>query len=205
MEVILLDRVRNLGGVGDRVNVRGGYGRNYLIPQGKATPASASNVAAFEERRAELEKAAAGALGTAQTRAQALSGVSISLIRNAGDEGKLFGSVTVRDVVEALAAEGHDVDRGDVNLPDGPIREVGTSIAEILLHADVVANIAVNVTTGQPGELEENDALDSDPVSDSALDLDNDQDTVWEAGENSPDDDDDDDDDEVAGVVESAE
>lgn len=147
MEVILLKRIRNLGNVGDRVAVRGGFGRNYLIPKGEAIPASPENVAAFEQQRAALEKVANEELTRAQTLAATLEGITISVTRNAGAEGKLFGSVAARDVAEALVDNGHDIDRRTVNLPEGPIREVGSYTAELHLHADVVATLSVEVVS----------------------------------------------------------
>jgi len=146
MEVILLDNVGSLGGLGDRVDVKPGYGRNFLIPQGKAVPATAENVEKFEARRAELEAAAAATLGAAQKRAEAIQALEqLQIAATAGEEGKLFGSVGTRDIADALTAAGCDTDKAEVRLPDGAIRELGEYEIMIQLHADVVttANIAV--------------------------------------------------------------
>lgn len=146
MEVILLDNVGSLGGLGDRVDVKPGYGRNFLIPQGKAVPATAENVEKFEARRAELEAAAAATLSAAQKRAEAIQALEqLQIAATAGEEGKLFGSIGTRDIADALTAVGCDVDKAEVRLPDGAIRELGEYEIMIQLHADVVttANIAV--------------------------------------------------------------
>ena len=146
MEVILLDNVGSLGGLGDRVDVKPGYGRNFLIPQGKAVPATPENVEKFEARRAELEAAAAATLGAAQKRAEGIQALEqVQIAATAGEEGKLFGSVGTRDIAEALTAAGCDTDKSEVRLPDGAIRELGEYEIMIQLHADVVttANIAV--------------------------------------------------------------
>ena len=145
MQVILLEKIRYLGDVGDRVDVKGGYGRNYLLPQGKAVFASPDNVARFEAQRAELEKAAADALGKAQARAAALQGVTVSIAHKAGEGGRLFGSVTTREIADALAAAGHEVDRQELNLPEGSIRSLGSYPVVLNLHADVVAQVTVEV------------------------------------------------------------
>ena len=146
MEVILLDNVGSLGGLGDRVDVKPGYGRNFLIPQGKAVPATQENIEKFEARRAELEAAAAATLDAAQKRGdaiQALEGVQITA--TAGEEGKLFGSVGTRDIAEALTAAGCDTDKAEVRLPDGVIRELGDYEIMIQLHAEVMATINLSV------------------------------------------------------------
>lgn len=146
MEVILLDNVGSLGGLGDRVDVKPGYGRNFLIPQGKAVPATAENVEKFEARRAELEAAAAATLSAAQKRAEAIQALEqLQIAATAGEEGKLFGSIGTRDIADALTAVGCDADKAEVRLPDGAIRELGEYEIMIQLHADVVttANIAV--------------------------------------------------------------
>src|SRR5579885_1812264 len=122
MEVILLQKVENLGNLGDKVKVRPGYGRNFLIPQGKAKPATAKNIEEFEKRRAELEKQAAEALSHAQERKSALEGKSVTLSAKAGQEGKLFGSVGTVDIAEALTNAGLKVERKEVRMPQGPIR-----------------------------------------------------------------------------------
>ena len=146
MEVILLEKVANLGGLGDKVNVRPGYGRNYLIPQGKAKPATAENIAYFEAQRAELERKAAEELATAQARAEKLEALSVTIAANAGEEGKLFGSVGPQDVADAVTAAGEALARHEVRMPEGPIRAVGEYSIELHLHADVNATVSVNVT-----------------------------------------------------------
>ena len=146
MEVILLDNVGSLGGLGDRVEVKPGYGRNFLIPQGKAVPATPENVEKFEARRAELEAAAAATLDAAQKRAEAIQALElVQIAATAGEEGKLFGSVGTRDIAEALTAAGCETDKSEVRLPDGAIRELGEYEIMIQLHAEVAttANIAI--------------------------------------------------------------
>jgi large subunit ribosomal protein L9 len=145
MEVILLERVRGLGDVGDRVEVKGGFGRNFLLPKGKAVFATKQNIADFEARRAELETAANAARSAAQTQAETIQGLALQISCKAGDGGKLFGSVSLREVLDALAAQGHELDRHDLVLPDGQIRELGNYVAEIHLHADVVVQVSVEV------------------------------------------------------------
>ncbi len=143
MELILLQKVANLGNIGDRVKVKSGYGRNYLLPQGKATVATAENIAKFEARRAELEKAAQEELKSAQTRAAKLEGVKLSLNAKAGGEGKLFGSVGTTDITEALNKAGHKIERSEVRLPHGPIRQAGEHTVHIHLHTDVTVDLTV--------------------------------------------------------------
>ncbi len=146
MEVILLENISNLGSLGDRVNVKAGFGRNYLVPQGKAVPATAGNIAAFEERRAELEAAAAATLAAAQLRADAINALGlISIAANAGEEGKLFGSVGTRDIAEAVTAAGCEVDKSEVRLPEGVLRELGEYEITIQVHGDVFADVAIAV------------------------------------------------------------
>ena len=149
MEIILLENVGNLGVLGDKVDVKPGYGRNFLIPQGKAVPATEDNVARFEARRAELEAAAAASLEAAQERAAAvecLEGVSIAA--TAGEEGKLFGSVGTRDIADAVTAAGVSVDKSEVRLPEGVIRELGDYEVMLQLHGNVAVSIAVAVIAG---------------------------------------------------------
>lgn len=145
MEVILLEKVANLGSLGDKVKVKAGYGRNFLLPYGKAVPATADNLKAFEERRAELEKAAAEKLAEAQARAEKLEGASVTITSKAGEEGKLFGSIGVRDIADAITATGIEVEKSEVRLPEGPLRVVGEYEIELQLHSDVtvVINLAV--------------------------------------------------------------
>jgi len=145
MEVILLEKVANLGSLGDKVKVKAGYGRNFLLPYGKAVPATEANLKAFEERRAELEKAAAEALAAAQARAEALEGASFSISSKAGDEGKLFGSIGVRDIAEVITAAGTAVEKSEVRLPEGPIREIGEFDIELHLHSDVDVTVKLAV------------------------------------------------------------
>jgi large subunit ribosomal protein L9 len=145
MEVILLEKVANLGSLGDKVKVKAGYGRNFLLPYGKAVPATADNLKAFEERRAELEKAAAEKLAAAQSRAEALNGASITITSKAGEEGKLFGSIGVRDIADAITAAGTEVEKSEVRLPEGPLRVVGEYEIELQLHSDVSASINLAV------------------------------------------------------------
>ncbi|WP_339805103.1 50S ribosomal protein L9 [uncultured Marinobacter sp.] len=145
MEVILLEKVANLGTLGDKVKVKSGYGRNFLLPYGKAVAATAENLQAFEARRAELEKAAAEKLATAQSRAEVLEGQSFTIASKAGDEGKLFGSIGVRDIADAVTAGGTDVEKSEVRLPEGPLRAVGEYEIELQLHSDVTVAIKLAV------------------------------------------------------------
>ncbi len=145
MEVILLDKVENLGNLGDQVKVKPGYGRNYLIPKGKAKPATPENIKYFEERRAELEKAAAEALQAAEQRKAQLEGLTVTINAKAGDEGKLFGSVGTADIAEAVTAAGVEIGRHEVRMPEGPIRSTGEYEIELHLHSDVDATVQVVV------------------------------------------------------------
>lgn len=143
MEVILLERVENLGNLGDKVNVKPGYGRNFLIPGGKAQAATADNVAAFEARRAELEKNAEEVLTTAEARKTALEAVKVTILANAGEEGKLFGSVGPADIASAVIAAGVDIEKKEVRMPEGPLREVGEFEVGIHLHTDINTSLTV--------------------------------------------------------------
>lgn len=146
MEVILLENVANLGTLGDKVNVRPGYGRNFLLPQKKAVPATKENIEVFEARRAELEKAAAEALAAAQGRAEKIAELGQVTIRaQAGEEGKLFGSVAVADIADALTAAGIELEKREVTLPEGPIRVTGEYEVELQLHPEVMQSIKVIV------------------------------------------------------------
>lgn len=146
MEVILLENIGNLGNLGDKVDVKAGYGRNFLIPQGKAVPATEDNVAKFEARRAELEAAAAEALAGAEARAETINALGlITITANAGEEGKLFGSVGTRDIAEAVTAAGAEIDKAEVRLPEGALRELGEYEVAIQLLGDVTASVAVAV------------------------------------------------------------
>lgn len=146
MEIILLQKVTNLGNIGDRVKVKSGYGRNFLLPKGKATLATADNVAKFEVRRADLEKNAHQELAAAQARAVKLEGFKLTLTAKAGSEGKLFGSVGNTDIVEALTNAGHVVSRAEVRMGSGPIRHVGDHVVQLHLHADVLVDVPVTIT-----------------------------------------------------------
>ncbi len=143
MEVILLDKVTNLGGLGDKVKVKSGYGRNYLLPYGKAVPATAENVKHFEERRAELEKAAGEKLSAAQSRADMVNGKDVTIVAKAGDEGKLFGSIGTRDIAQAISAMGTEIEKSEVKLPEGALRAIGEYEIDLQLHSDVVATVKV--------------------------------------------------------------
>jgi len=145
MEVILLEKIGKLGNLGDKVNVKSGFGRNYLIPQGKAVSATEANMARFEERRAELEKESADKLASAQARAEALEGLNVTIASKAGDEGKLFGSVGSKDIADALTAAGTAVEKSEVRLPNGVIRTIGQFEIAVQLHAEVMANITLTV------------------------------------------------------------
>ncbi|SDK55845.1 50S ribosomal protein L9 [Microbulbifer yueqingensis] len=145
MEVILLDKVGKLGNVGDRVEVKAGFGRNFLLPSGKAIAATAANIAEFEAKRADLEAAAAAKVKTAEERAEKLNDLVVTIAANAGDEGKLFGSIGARDIAEAITAAGVEVAKAEVNLPQGTLRETGEYEIDLQLHADVVATVKVVV------------------------------------------------------------
>ncbi|MDX5298963.1 MAG: 50S ribosomal protein L9 [Gammaproteobacteria bacterium] len=145
MEVILLEKIGNLGVLGDKVKVRAGYGRNYLIPYGKAVPATESNIKEFEVRRAELEKAAADKLATAQARAADLQDKVFTVSAKAGDEGKLFGSVGARDIADIITAGGVAVSKSEVRLPEGPLRTTGEFVVELHLHADVNVDVTIAI------------------------------------------------------------
>ncbi|MEA3404539.1 MAG: 50S ribosomal protein L9 [Pseudomonadota bacterium] len=145
MNVILLEKVQNLGLLGEQVSVKSGFARNFLIPQGKAKAATKENVAEFEKIRAELEKEAAALHAVAEGIYENLNGQVIAIEAVAGDEGKLFGSIGTQDVAEALAAAGFEVERRNVRMPDGALRHVGTYEIDVQLHTDVVASITVDV------------------------------------------------------------
>jgi large subunit ribosomal protein L9 len=146
MQVILLENVGNLGNLGDMVEVKPGYGRNFLIPQGKAVPATKENIAEFEARRAELEKAAAEAHAAAVARAEQLGELGmITIPANAGEEGKLFGSVGTRDIADAVTAAGCEIDKAEVRLPEGALRETGEYVIAVQLHPEVMVDLTVAV------------------------------------------------------------
>jgi large subunit ribosomal protein L9 len=143
MDIILLQKVANLGNIGDRVKVRSGYGRNYLLPHGKATLATPDNVKRFEARREELEKAAREHLSSATERAAALKDFKLTIVAKAGTEGKLFGSIGTSDIAEALSRQGFKVERSEVRMPNGPLRMVGEHSVGLHLHADIDVTLAV--------------------------------------------------------------
>ena len=145
MEIILLERIAGLGGLGDRVDVKPGYARNYLVPQGKALSATERNIARFEERRAELERQAADEVVRAERRSQDLAALDLVIARRAGGEGRLFGSVGIIDVAEAATAAGVEVRRNEVRMPDGPIRQTGRYEVAVRVHPDVEAAVRVAV------------------------------------------------------------
>ncbi|MFK8015589.1 MAG: 50S ribosomal protein L9 [Gammaproteobacteria bacterium] len=145
MNVILLEKIDNLGTIGDTVNVKPGYGRNYLLPQGKATLATKENLARFEGMRAELEKKSADELIRAKARGEQLEKLELTLSAKAGTEGKLFGSIGTFDIVEAVTAAGAEVERSEVRLGDGPLRSTGEHTVEFHLHSDVSVELTVTV------------------------------------------------------------
>ena len=145
MQVILMEKVANLGDLGDVVKVKDGYARNFLIPQGKAKRATEENLKVFEARRAELEKAQAAALERAKGRGAKLDGLVLKITQKAGVDGKLFGSVTNHDIVDALKAQGHEVERAQIRMPTGALKQAGEYPIQIALHTDVVVTITVSV------------------------------------------------------------
>ena len=145
MQVILMEKLANLGNLGDVVKVKDGYARNYLIPHGKAKRATEENLKSFEARRAELEKAQAAALAQAQERGAKLAGLTLKMAQKAGVDGKLFGSVTNHDIVDALKAQGLEVERSQIRMPAGALKQVGEYPLQIALHTDVVVTITVAV------------------------------------------------------------
>jgi large subunit ribosomal protein L9 len=145
MQVILLDKVVNLGGLGEIVKVKDGYARNFLIPQGRARRATEANKAEFEAKRVELEKAASAKLSEAQAQGEKLGGTTIKLTQKAGVDGRLFGSVTNADIAEELGRQGYKVAKSQVRMPNGPIKTVGDSTVSVALHTDVVVDITVTV------------------------------------------------------------
>jgi large subunit ribosomal protein L9 len=145
MQIILLEKVVNLGNLGDVVKVKDGYGRNFLIPQGKAKRATEANKAEFAARRVELEKHQATLLAAAQARAEKLAGFMLQISQMAGVDGRLFGSVTNSDIAEALTAQGFEVVKSEIRMPDGPLKTVGDHTVSIALHHDVVVDITVSV------------------------------------------------------------
>ena len=148
MEVILLEKVKNLGALGDKARVKPGYGRNYLVPQGKAVPATKANLEAFEARRADYQAKADKLLADAQARAAKFENAEATITANASPEGKLFGSIGPRDIAEAFSAQGLELHKREVIMPEGALHNVGEYAVEIALHADVKAPVKVRVVAG---------------------------------------------------------
>jgi len=149
MEIILLEQVVNLGRLGDLVNVKEGYARNYLIPQGKAQRATKENLAEFEQKRAELEAQQAKILSDAQTKYEKIDGASIEIMQKAGVDGRLFGSVTHYDIADALNVQGYEINKNQIQMPTGPLKQIGEASISVSLHAEVVATITVTVMPEQ--------------------------------------------------------
>ena len=149
MELILLQKVKNLGSLGDKVKVKPGYGRNYLVPQGKAVNANSTNIAEFEKRRSEYEAKANNVLSAADARKAALEGATVTVKANASPEGKLFGSVGPRDIAEAFSAAGHPLEKSEVVMGEGPLRHIGEFEVQIHLHADVNTTVKVIVVADE--------------------------------------------------------
>lgn len=145
MEVILLEKVRNLGSLGDKVNVKSGYGRNYLIPQNKAVFATAKSIEQFEQKRAELEKKAQQSLAAAEQRAAKLNDTTLVVSAMASDEGKLYGSVGVNEIKEALIAKSIEVSKREIVMPEGPLHSIGNFVVEIHVHSDVIAQLQLEI------------------------------------------------------------
>lgn len=145
MEVILLEKVRNLGSLGDKVNVKSGYGRNYLIPQNKAVFATAKSIEQFEQKRAELEKKAQQSLAAAEQRAAKLNDTTLVVSAMASDEGKLYGSVGVNEIKEALTAKSIEVSKREIVMPEGPLHSIGNFVVEIHVHSDVIAQLQLEI------------------------------------------------------------
>ena len=145
MQVILMEKLANLGDLGDVVKVKDGYARNFLIPQGKAKRATEANRKIFEEKRAELERAQAEAVAAAQAQVEKLEGLMLQITRKTGVDGRLFGSVSTHDIAEALAAQGFQVEKSAIRLPEGPLKTIGDTPVQIALHTDVIATVTVSV------------------------------------------------------------
>ena len=146
MEVILLETIGKLGGLGDKVNVSSGYGRNFLIPKKKAVPATAANLEAFEEKRAELERNAEEKLDDAKKRGEQIADLVLNLTAKAGEEGKLFGSITVRDIADACLSKGVGIEKSEIKLPDGPLRNTGEFEVGVQVHPDLIVKLKVIVS-----------------------------------------------------------
>jgi large subunit ribosomal protein L9 len=145
MQIILMEKVVNLGGLGDVVKVKDGYARNFLIPQGKAKRATEANRKIFEEKRAELERAQAEVVSLARTQAEKIDGLMLQITRKTGVDGRLFGSVSAHDIADALAAQGFTVEKSSIRLPEGPLKNIGDTPVQIALHSDVVVTVTVAV------------------------------------------------------------
>ena len=166
MNVILLENIGKIGNVGDQVSVKAGYARNFLFPKAKAVPATRDNVAEFEARRAELVKAAEDTQAAAQARADKVSGISIVIEANAGEEGKLFGSIGTRDIADALASAGHGVEKSEVLLPEGALRETGGYQITLSLGSDIYAEFSLSIVgDGEPAPVVVADASESDDAA----------------------------------------
>jgi large subunit ribosomal protein L9 len=168
MNIILLEKIDNLGGIGDQVKVKSGYARNFLIPSGKATPATPENVAKFEEIRAELEKKAAEEVAAAEARAKSLEGKVIRLTAQAGSEGRLFGSIGTIDIAAACAELGAPVERSEIRMPEGPIRVLGEYQIDLHLHTDVNVTLTVIVEPAGGGEAMPPTLEDAEEETDAA-------------------------------------
>jgi len=145
MEVILLEKIANLGNLGDKVTIKSGYGRNYLVPQGKAVPATVTKIAEFEARRAELEKAAHEKLVSAQKIGNELSKIQVEIVHKAGDEGRLFGSIGTHNIAEAITTAGIAIEKHQIRLPHGTIRHIGEYAIDINLHSDVIVTLTIKI------------------------------------------------------------
>ena len=145
MDLILLEKISNLGNLGDKVTVKPGYGRNFLVPQGKAVPATAEKLAEFEQRRGDPERKAAGELGAAQVRAEAFAQLAVTIAQKAGEEGRLYGSVGTKDIADAATAAGLELLKAEVRLPTGPLRHTGDYEVALQLHGDVVGKLALHI------------------------------------------------------------
>ena len=146
MEVILLETIGKLGDLGDKVTVSSGYGRNFLIPKKKAVPATAANLEAFEEKRAELEKNAEAKLEEAKKRGEQISDLVLNITAKAGEEGKLFGSITVRDIADACLSKGVEIEKSEIKLPDGPLRNIGEFEVGVQVHPDLIVKMKIVVS-----------------------------------------------------------
>ncbi len=151
MEVILLEKIHNLGSLGDKVRVKAGYGRNYLIPRQKAVPATADNIAKFESRRAELEAQIQATVTAATSRATVMHGLELLILAKSGTEGRLYGSVGPSEIAAALAAQGHSIEKREIRMAEGPLRHLGRHTVEVALHSEVIASIVVVVASEAGG------------------------------------------------------